>query len=114
MDLVFVQIIKRLLDSCHQKYQVHIYNLFSQAETLTNDDGIDLVIIDHQIIGASNFEIISFLRLKRKIVCPIISFGVAEYNGERNAILAGANYFFNKPYNPDEVEDALRKLLFSA
>lgn len=112
MDLVFVEIIKRILDKSNKKHKIIVYSLFSEAKTITDNDAINLMIIDDPIIGASSFELISFLRLKQKIVCPFIYFGVEEYDGERNAILSGANYFFYKPYNPDEVGKVIEKSLF--
>lgn len=111
MDLVFVEIIKRILDQSNQKHKNIVYSLFSEAKSITKNDDISLMIIDDPIVGASSFELISFLRLKQKIICPFIYFGVEEYDGERNAILSGANYFFNKPYNPDEVGVIIEKSL---
>ena len=114
MDLVFVEIIKRILDQSNKKHKITVYSLFSEAKTINKNDDISLIIIDDPIVGASSFELISFLRLKQKIVCPFIYFGVEEYDGERNAILSGANYFFNKPYNHDEVGKVIEKSLFTS
>ena len=114
MDLVFVEIIKRILDKSNKKHKINVYSSFSEAKTISENDDINLMIIDDPIIGASSFELISFLRLRQKIVCPFIYFGVEEYDGERNAILSGANYFFNKPYNPDEVVKVINKSLFTS
>ena len=111
MDLVFVEIIKRILDKSSKKHKIIIYSLFSEAKTISENDDINLMIIDDPIIGASSFELISFLRLKQKIVCPFIYFGIEEYDGERNAILSGANSFFNKPFNTDEVGEVIEKSL---
>ncbi len=114
IDFVFVEIIKRVLDKSNKKHKINVYSLFSDAKTISKKDNINLMIIDDPIIGASSFELISFLRLQQKIVCPFIYFGVEEYNGERNAILSGANYFFKKPYNPDEVGKVIEKFLLTS
>lgn len=111
IDLVFIEITKRIIDRCHKNHRIDVYTLFSEAEKITANDYINLMIIDDQIIGASSYELMSFLRLKQKIVCPFMYFGVAEHNGERNAILSGANYFFNKPFNPEEVSRITNKTL---
>ncbi|MRT93184.1 hypothetical protein [Ancylomarina sp. 16SWW S1-10-2] len=111
MDLVFVEIIKRILDKFSKQHKTIVYSSFSEANDLLKNDDINLMIIDDPIIGASSFELISFLRLKQKIIYPFIYFGVAEYNGERNSILSGANYFFNKPYDIDEVSNTIKKIL---
>ena len=114
IDLVFIEIIKRILDRCNKKNKVEVYTLFSEAEMITTNDYINLMIVDDQIIGASSYELMSFLRLKQKIVCPFIYFGVAEHNGERNAILSGANYFFNKPFDPKKVSKVTEKILLAS
>ena len=113
MDLVFIEIIKRILDKSNHKHKNIVYSLFSEAKIITENDDISLMIIDDPIVGASSFELISFLRLKQKIVCPFMYFGVEEYDGERNAILSGANYFFNKPSDLDEVSKVIEKFLLT-
>ena len=113
MDLVFVEIIKRIFDKFNEKYKIIVYSSFSEAKNILRNDDIKLMIIDDPIIGASSFELISFLRLKQKIIYPFIYFGVAEYNGERNSIFSGANYFFNKPYDIDEVSQVIKKILLT-
>ncbi|MDA3854353.1 MAG: hypothetical protein PF444_08970 [Bacteroidales bacterium] len=114
IDLVFIEIIKRIMDRCNKRHRVEVYTLFSEAKTITTNDYINLMIIDDQIIGASSYELMSFLRLKQKIVCPFIYFGVAEHDGERNAILSGANYFFNKPFDPKEVSRDTDKIMLAS
>lgn len=111
MDLVFVEIIKRILDKFNKQHKTIVYSSFSEAKDLLKNEDINLMVIDDPIIGASSFELISFLRLKQKIIYPFIYFGVAEYNGERNSILSGANYFFNKPYDIGEVSNTIKKIL---
>lgn len=111
IDLVFVEVIKCILHKYNIQHKINIYSSFSEAKTISENDNINLMIIDDPIIGASSLEIISFLRLKQKIICPFIYFGVAEHNGERNAILSGASYFFNKPYDFEEVGKVIRKIL---
>lgn len=114
MDVVFIEIIKRIIDKSNIKHKIIVRSLFSEAKAISENDTLNLMIIDDPIIGASSIELISFLRLKQKIICPFIYFGIAEYEGERNATLSGANYFFNKPYNLEEVGKVIEKSLLTS
>lgn len=114
MDIVFIEIIKRIIDKSNIKHKIIVRSLFSEAKAISVNDTLNLMIIDDPIVGASSLELISFLRLKQKIICPFIYFGIAEYEGERNATLSGANYFFNKPYNLEEVGKVIEKSLLTS
>ncbi len=101
-DIVLSEIIKKLLEKCFSEVKFKVFDSFSEANELSKNDDIDLVLIDDLIIGTSSYELISFLRENIKIKCPIIYFGVKEHDSERKAILIGANYFINKPFNPEQ------------
>ena len=103
VDLVFVNILKQILGEIDKKFQISVYQLFSEAQNFPENKSVDLILVDDLIIGTPSYELISFLRLNRKILCPLIYFGINEHNGERKALLSGANYFINKPFNPDNV-----------
>jgi len=113
-DLVFAEIIKCILDKIGKKNRVKTYRLFSEAKTISENDDVDLIIIDDPIIGTSSYELVSFLRLSQKIICPIIYFGALEYDGEKKAFLAGASCFFDKKFDHNEVGEFIVEILSDA
>lgn len=110
IDYVFTELIKRALDQFHESYTIEIHSLFSEAKAFDDETALDFIIVDDAIIGTSSYELISFLRLNKRITCPIFYFGAAEYDGERKALLTGASHFFKKPFNPLEVAEAFANL----
>lgn len=111
IDMVFNQIIKRIIEKTETDTRLIIYTAFSDARKISEQDKVDLLIVNDEIIGASSYELISVLRLKRKISCPFIYCGVSEYEGDRKALMTGANYFIKKPFNPDYVVKTFQELL---
>jgi len=111
IDVVFNQIIKRMIEKTKTNSMLIIYTSFSDAGKISEQDKVDLIVVNDEIIGTSSYELISVLRLKRKISCPFIYCGVSEYEGERKALMTGANYFINKPFNPDSVVKTFQDLL---
>lgn len=109
IDVVFNQIIQRMIEKTNST--LIIYTSFSDAGKISEQDKVDLIVVNDEIIGTSSYELISVLRLKRKISCPFIYCGVSEYEGERKALMTGANYFINKPFNPDSVVKTFQELL---
>lgn len=111
IDYVFIELIKKILNESSTNHNIIVKSLFSEAKTTLNNEDIDLIIVDDAIIGTSSYELISYLRLHQKIICPMIYFGVPEYNGERKALLTGSSYFLKKPFNPKSVTNAFKKIL---
>ena len=111
VDLVFTQIAKQILDKIISSPKLIVLNSYSDAKDITESENISLILVDDLIIGTSSYELISFLRLNRKLLCPIIYFGISEYEGEKKAISTGANHFINKPFNPDETAELIKNTL---
>lgn len=112
VDVVFIEIIKRLIENNNRHCHCEILSSFSEAGTISPDNSIDLIIVDDIIIGTSCYELISFLRLTQKIITPIIYFGVTEYDGVIKAHSSGANHFIVKPFKVSEVERKFHEFLF--
>ncbi|MPL92723.1 hypothetical protein SDC9_38836 [bioreactor metagenome] len=111
IDLVFNEIIRRILDKTGTDAELINYTSFSDAGKISEQDKVDLIIVNDEIIGTSSYELISVLRLKRQISCPFIYFGVSEYDGERKALMTGANFFIRKPFTPESVLDTFQGLI---
>ncbi len=113
VDLVFTEIIKRILEKKHQQFcSCKVLTSFSDAKTFPfKNHNINLIIVDNWIIGRSSYELITYLRTDKRITIPIAYFGVTEYNGEKKAHLSGADLFFSKPFKPDHIEAKLHDFL---
>lgn len=112
VDPVFTEVIKRVIEKNNNRCICQVFTSFSDARTFPIDNNnIDLIIVDNWITGRSSYELISFLRTDKQITIPIVYFGVAEYNGEKKAHLAGADLFFTKPFKPDYIEGRLYDFL---
>jgi len=113
VDIVFVELIKRIVENYGEHCHCEIFSSFSEVGTISGTN-FDLIIVDDLIIGMSCYELISFLRLNLKIITPIIYFGVAEYDGVLKAHSSGANHFIVKPFKCSEVEAKFQNLLSMA
>ncbi|MGE0090624.1 MAG: hypothetical protein AB7S50_14220 [Bacteroidales bacterium] len=111
-DEVLTQILNRLLEKCIPNNLLFtVYDSFSDASSLNSSDCCKIILVDDSIIGTSSFELISYIRLNKKISSPIIYFGIDEHGNETKAISIGANYFISKPFNPDDVVNLLNYIL---
>lgn len=111
IDIVFTEILERILENSLGDFDYHILSSFSDAKKTSTNDPVKLIFVDEVIIGTSSYELISYIRLNLKLICPIIFFGASEHDGERKAIMSGANYFVTKPFNPDELAKIIKDTL---
>ncbi len=113
VDIVFINILKRIIEKTGSQVQIEFYQSFSEAQAIPEELAIKLILVDDLITGTSSYELISFLRLRKKIRCPIYYFDTAEYQSERKSLLIGASQFINKPFNPEEVEQKIKNTLYN-
>ncbi len=103
INLVFIQIIERIMEKAEVKHTLLVLNSFSDTKKISSHDTISLILVDDLVIGTSSLELIYNLRLGNKILCPIIYFGVSEHDGEKKSMSSGASHFIIKPFNPSIV-----------
>ena len=68
----------------------------------------DIVLLDMIMPGFDGFEVLNKLRAFSDL--PVIAFSASPGNQDP-AILAGANDFIHKPFDPDEIEQKITVLL---
>ena len=102
-DYAFSEILKRILEQSHLNYHMSVVGSFADANKLSSKDKIHLILVDDLIIGTSSYELVAYIRQKKKVICPLIYFGTSEHNSEKKAIISGANLFINKPFDPTDV-----------
>ncbi len=73
----------------------------------------DLIILDIRMPAGNGFSVAQ--RLKRSIhtfTIPVIFLtGSPEKNAEENAMAVGARFYIKKPYDPEELLDAIKRAL---
>lgn len=107
-DTVFTAIIQRLLMLNCQNCNLHLFSSYTEA-TQINLEPADALIIDDKIEGATSLELIAYLRSQKKIISPLYYLSVAGQTEEKKALLNGVNFFFEKPFYPDELIKHLKK-----
>ena len=110
-DYIFSNILQGLINIHINPAIVIIYETFSAAKSISNYDSIDVIIIDDKITGTASHEVQAYIREEKKISCNIYYFSNDEYEEEQKALERGANYFFKKPFKPQEFIDHLTHLL---
>ncbi len=53
--------------------------------------------------GATILEVISYLRLNKRLLSTICFFSIDVYDIKTKAYERGVNYFYNKPFDPKAV-----------
>lgn len=110
-DPVFVELLSVMFK--HQYNDVRIIQIESFLD-LKSDSLIkvsDLIIVDDIVADAGSLEVISYLRLERRVLTPICFFAENVYDMKIKALRKGANYYYKKPFDPTKVvEDLLSKL----
>lgn len=82
-------------------------------EQLHDDPDVDLVVLDVMMPELDGFETLQRLRTTppfEDVVVIMLSARVAEHDYER-AFAAGADEYLTKPFDPDELESAVARLL---
>lgn len=108
-DYAFSEILKRILEQSHLNYHMSVVRSFVDANQLSSKDKIHLILVDDLIIGTSSYELVAYIRQKKKVICPLIYFGTSEHQGEKKALMSGANCFINKPFAPTDVANCIKK-----
>ncbi|MBS3770886.1 MAG: response regulator [Bacteroidales bacterium] len=102
-DLVLNALLKKAFKLWIESASVVFYNSFSEVKSISPDITIDLIILDDFITGSASHEILHILRQRKKIKCPVYYLSNAEYGEEKKALYQGANYFFKKPFDPEQL-----------
>lgn len=102
-DPVFVRLIEVMLKHFSTNPRIEKLYSFIELKEKQISKSPDLIILEDIVSGAASLEVISFLRLSKRIICTICFFCEDVYDIKEKAIIRGANYCYNKPFNPREV-----------
>ncbi len=98
-DLIFIQLIEVLLRHYAVNPNIEKFRTFTELVAPFKNTP-DLIILDDIISGATIIEVISYLRLTKKLISKISFFSHDVYNIRTKAFERGVNYFYSKPFDP--------------
>jgi DNA-binding NtrC family response regulator len=110
-DFVFITVMHRILNNHFPSAKIHHFQSFADIKNILFREKADFIILDDVITGAASHEVVSYLRLEKKIISPIYYFSNTEYHEEVKALERGANFFIKKPFNPDNTIDHFKSTL---
>jgi len=100
-DYVFTELMATMFRQFLKKSiitKIHSFNAIRQENQL---EKCDLLLLGDLIEGARGLEVLEYLRLKRKLICPIAYFCDDVADLKEKAIRRGSNFCYTKPYKPD-------------
>jgi DNA-binding response OmpR family regulator len=109
-------ILTKLLDS-HLKRKlpeclITRFSSFSAIEEKIRRSAFELIMVDGIISGMASFEIINYLRLEKKVICPIFFFSDTPNDYFKIKVNnKGVNYHYRKPFDARTVTDEIAAYL---
>jgi DNA-binding response OmpR family regulator len=99
-NLIFTKLIdshlKRKLPEC----LITRFSSFTAIKEKIRRSAFELIMVDGIISGMASFEIINYLRSRKKVICPICFFSDAPNDFFKiKANKKGVNYHYRKPFD---------------
>ena len=110
-DTVFNEITIKILKKTIEPVSFRVYTSLSELKEIKQGEKFDTVIINETIPGTGRGEVVRFLRANKKIVSPIYYFSNSGKDTKKRVLLNGANFIFEKPFNPDEFIEHFKQTL---
>ena len=100
--------IKRKVPEC----KVTRFSSFSAIKEKIHRGDFELIMVDGIISGMASYEIINYLRSKKRINCPIYYFSeVSDDYIKIKALKNGVNYHYRKPFDAHSVTNEIASYL---
>ncbi len=111
-------IFTKLLDS-HLKRKVPDcsivrFSSFSGIKEKMHRSEFDLIMIDGTLSGVAGSEIINYLRIRKRVACPICFFSEVPNDHLKIKAKKGINYRYAKPFDARTVTNEIAANLFLA
>ena len=108
--------IRSMLEFALKKHGFDIFEAESwfEAETIIESNSLDLLLIDWMLPEVSGIEIVEILKKREHLkTIPIIMLTArTEESNKIRGLEAGADDYITKPFNPEELEELVKKNLF--
>ncbi len=102
-DLMFIKLIETMLERFTIEANIEKISTFIEIVNKDYSNPPDIIILDDIISGATILEVISYLRLNKRLLSTICFFSIDVYDIKTKAYERGVNYFYNKPFDPKAV-----------
>jgi len=102
-DLMFIKLIETMLERFSVEPNIEKISTFIEIVNKDHSNPPDIIILDDIISGATILEVISYLRLNKRLLSTICFFSIDVYDIKIKAYERGVNYFYNKPFDPKAV-----------
>lgn len=103
---IFTALLKSFIQKKFQECSIIVFCSFAELKEQIDYYNLDIIVADSIMSGTASFEIINFLRLEKKIVCPVYFFSeVHSEDFKSKAFETGVNYYYEKPFDPESVTD---------
>lgn len=110
-DPVFVQLLSVMFDHFKSNANIDQIESFLGLKHESFIEKTDLFIVDDIVADSGSLEVISYLRLERRLLTPICFFAENVYDIKVKALRKGANFYYKKPFDPNKVvKDILNNL----
>jgi DNA-binding response OmpR family regulator len=111
-NLIFSKLLDSYLKRKISDCMITWFSSFALIREKIHRSDFDMIMVDGFLSGVESFEIIDFLRRKKKIECPICFFSDA-YNDylKIKANKNGINYHFRKPFDAHSVTNEIASYL---
>ena len=111
-NLIFTKVLDAHLKRKLPEYLITRFSSFSAIEEKIRSSAFEMIMVDGVISGMASFEIINYLRLTKKVICPICFFSDAPNDFFK--IIAnkkGINYHYRKPFDANRVTNEIAAYL---
>jgi len=112
-DNVFIELFYRILKKVSEDIKIFQYQTIHGIKGIEDASKYDIIILDDVITGSASHEVVSYFRIEKQYLSIIYYFSAAEFEDDKKPIERGANYFFHKPFNPEEIEKHVKSTLKS-
>lgn len=114
-NLIFSKLLDSYLKRKIPECMITWFSSFALIREKIRRNDFDMIMVDGFLSGVESFEIIDFLRRKKRISCPICFFSDAyddylKIKANKN----GINYHFRKPFDAHTVTNEIASYLMQS
>lgn len=107
-DIIFYKLLETFLIKKITDVSIAHFDSFSDISNRIDSTNNQIILIDGIMSGVASFEIITYLRYTKNISCPIFFFSeVGQEFFKTKAYFAGANRYYEKPFDHHTVTDEI-------
>lgn len=110
-NLIFSKLIDSYLKSKLPECLITRFSSFAAIKEKIRRSDFQMIVVDGLISGLASFEIINYLRLRKRVICPICLFSDAANDYFMIKAKKGVHYHFRKPFDARMVTNEIAAYL---